>query len=80
MMLEADVVLGKLKTSTKEEDIPIMAHPPNNQSDLSLKEFLQTVNGKKKGAKLDFKTSEAFEASAEILKDVHNTVRNADYF
>lgn len=80
MMLEADVVVGKLKNSPKDEDIPIMAHPPDNQSDLSLKDFLQAVNGSKMGAKLDFKTSEAFEASIEILKDVHNTVRNADYF
>lgn len=81
MMLEGDVVLGKLKSSQKDENIPIMAHPPTNESDLALKDFLQAVNDSKKDAKLDFKTAEAFEASMEILKNTHNSVRNtADYF
>ncbi|XP_031829313.1 protein FAM151B isoform X2 [Nomia melanderi] len=75
MMLEADVVLGKLKTSQKDEEIPIMAHPPATESDLSLKDFLLEVNGTKKGAKLDFKSLDAFNASMAILKDTHNVTK-----
>ena len=36
MMIEADVSIG-------EGDIPIMAHPPKNESDLTLEEFMNTV-------------------------------------
>ncbi|KAG5895535.1 hypothetical protein JTB14_010679 [Gonioctena quinquepunctata] len=41
MMIEADVVLGKLNGN--EAIIPIMAHPPKNTSDLSLETFLQRI-------------------------------------
>merc|ERR1712062_141977 len=50
MMIEADVSAG-------EDGQPIMAHPPDTQSDLSLDLFLETVllateGGAKKGIKL----------------------------
>ncbi|XP_044593167.1 protein FAM151B isoform X3 [Cotesia glomerata] len=66
MMVEADVVLGTVGNSS--EIIPIMAHPPDNTSDLSLADFLTAmIKHKKKGIKLDFKTIETFNASLEIL-------------
>ncbi|XP_032665961.1 protein FAM151B isoform X2 [Odontomachus brunneus] len=72
MMLEADVVLGKLNETDNSSiaEIPIMAHPPENLSDLSLEDFLNTTihkTGIKKGIKLDFKTIQAFEKSKPIL-------------
>lgn len=68
MMLEADVVLGNLQSNATKL-MPIMAHPPNTTSDLSLEEFIEIVlkNGTK-GMKLDFKSIEAFNQSSEILK------------
>ncbi|XP_039305033.1 protein FAM151B isoform X2 [Solenopsis invicta] len=67
MMLEADVVLGNLNNNT--EMIPIMAHPPNTTSDLSLEDFLNITSNSRMGIKLDFKTDEAFENSKSILKN-----------
>ncbi|KAI4501463.1 hypothetical protein M0802_003340 [Mischocyttarus mexicanus] len=73
MMIEADVVLGHLTNSTNTNTtnaIPIMAHPPETESDLSLEEFLTSIlrNGTK-GFKLDFKSIEAFNNSIPILAD-----------
>lgn len=76
MMLEADVVVGKLNVTTNatNPDIPIMAHPPATVSDLSLEDFLRSVVEKNttKGIKLDFKSIEAFEMSKPILNKTHN--------
>lgn len=68
MMLEADVVMGKLSNSNST-NIPIMAHPPAVESDLSLEDFLNIScnNNSSKGIKLDFKSNEAFENSTAIL-------------
>ncbi|XP_033158081.1 protein FAM151B [Drosophila mauritiana] len=70
--IEADIVLGKLNGDG--EDMPIMAHPPANVSDLTLADFLyQIINfnrdheDQKKGVKLDFKSIEVFEGSLDIL-------------
>ncbi|XP_053612344.1 protein FAM151B isoform X2 [Plodia interpunctella] len=71
-MLEADIVLGHISGS-EGPPIPIMAHPPATTSDLSLSEFLSTVQqfnkgkSKPKGVKLDFKSIEAFEKSQELI-------------
>lgn len=75
-MLEADVVMGHTKDNNTQQ--PIMAHPPNDTSDLSLQEFLKTVIEQKnitKGVKLDFKTIEALNASKEILNATHNDLK-----
>lgn len=72
-MLEADVVLGNLNNNT--EMIPIMAHPPNTTSDLSLEDFLNITSNSRMGIKLDFKTDEAFENSKSILKNWRSIVR-----
>lgn len=41
MMIEADVVKGSLFGQSEIQ--PIMAHPPETQSDLSLTEFIEMV-------------------------------------
>ncbi|KAG6798761.1 hypothetical protein HZU73_05564 [Apis mellifera caucasica] len=77
MMLEADVVLGKVTGQDGSVQQPIMAHPPSNESDLSLENFLNTVierKGIKKGVKLDFKSVEAFNASKPILDKVRGNL------
>lgn len=71
MMLEADVSLGNLVgTNDHSTPIPIMAHPPNKTSDLSLEQFIDKIikSGRRKGIKLDFKSKEAFNASESILE------------
>lgn len=79
-MLEADVSLGKLSNATgsNSTDIPIMAHPPSTESDLSLESFLNIniENNGTKGVKLDFKSIEAFEKSKDIIKNLRHGVRN----
>ncbi|XP_011267179.1 protein FAM151B [Camponotus floridanus] len=83
MMLEADVVVGNTGNQT---DIPIMAHPPDKESDLSLENFLNfTYHNNKKGIKLDFKSDEAFTKSKPILKEFREKLTfpvflNADIF
>ncbi|KAL2724186.1 protein FAM151B isoform X2 [Vespula squamosa] len=68
MMLEGDVVIGNL-TNSNNTNIPIMAHPPDIESDLSLDEFLSSVLNTTKGVKLDFKSLDAFERSKPILAE-----------
>lgn len=49
-MLEADVLMREA-----EPEEPVMAHPPDKDSDISLGAWLQEVRGHQKGIKLDFK-------------------------
>ncbi|XP_043258784.1 protein FAM151B [Colletes gigas] len=74
MMLEADVSLGNDTTNTTNMNVPIMAHPPNTTSDLTLQNFLKTVidSNTTKGIKLDFKSIEAFNASKPVLENKMN--------
>jgi hypothetical protein len=72
MMLEADVMLGTLKGGPGDL-IPVMAHPPDNTSDLSLDGFLtevvtSTQKGRRCGIKLDFKTVEVLAPSFTVLQ------------
>ena len=73
MMVEADVSL-----TTNNQ--PIMAHPPNKTSDLSLMEFLDTVlnateAGAKKGIKLDFKDKDAVSKAITILEGLRHRIK-----
>ena len=72
MMLEADILLHPA------DGIPIMAHPPDTESDLSLEQFLKETIGTTKGIKLDFKSAAAIEPSLKILLDItsEQEVRN----
>lgn len=75
-MLEADVVMGKLNSTINQTDIPIMAHPPAVESDLSLENFLElNIRNHTKGIKLDFKSNQAFENSKPILAKLRANVR-----
>ncbi|KAJ9576494.1 hypothetical protein L9F63_006643 [Diploptera punctata] len=72
MMLEADVVMGTVVGGSGDV-IPVMAHPPTNTSDLSLKEFLENVlsvtqKGHRCGIKLDFKSIEVVSPSLDELQ------------
>lgn len=82
-MIEADVLIGShLRDASPSLTIPIMSHPPKNESNLSLQEFLTTIsahNAKNstKGVKLDFKTIEVFNESLPLLKNLWRKVKNA---
>ncbi|XP_044733011.1 protein FAM151B isoform X2 [Chrysoperla carnea] len=77
-MLEADVVLGVLIDNPISKPFPIMGHPPNFISDLSLEKFLLTVfefnqnQNVTKGIKLDFKSIDVFEQSLEIINKLYD--------
>ncbi|KAM4745041.1 protein FAM151B [Anableps anableps] len=64
-MIEADVTMRG--HDTKE---PIMAHPPDTDSDITLKEWLEDVKTNNKGIKLDFKSLEAVSPSLALLEDL----------
>lgn len=49
-MIEADVILRG-----HDPQEPVMAHPPDTDSDVTLSEWLQEVKAHNKGIKLDFK-------------------------
>jgi hypothetical protein len=75
-MIEADIVNGFLVTDVLRENIlPVMAHPPNDTSDISLEDFLRQIkafnNGvtkeRQKGVKLDFKSTDVFQSAIETL-------------
>jgi len=60
--LEADVLLRH-----GPKGIPIMAHPPALDSDLSLNDFLEKSYSSPVGVKLDFKTVEALRGAVDVL-------------
>ncbi|NP_001108279.1 uncharacterized protein LOC100137669 [Xenopus laevis] len=67
-MIEADVLL-------RESKEPIMAHPPETDSDITLQEWLNDVSSCEKGIKLDFKCIEAVLPSLQILAAMKATVK-----
>ncbi len=78
--MEADI----LKIDGKHNE-PIMAHPPNTESDLNFSEFLHTSKSSQKGLKLDFKTQNAIEPCLETIKSIQHEISvpiilNADIF
>lgn len=50
LMIEADIVMRG-----RDPKEPIMAHPPDTDSDITLREWLERVKEYGKGIKLDFK-------------------------
>uniref|UniRef100_A0A665TV32 Family with sequence similarity 151 member B n=1 Tax=Echeneis naucrates TaxID=173247 RepID=A0A665TV32_ECHNA len=64
-MMEADIIMRGC--DPKE---PIMAHPPDTDSDITLKEWLEEVKAHDKGIKLDFKSLEAVSPSLAVLEGV----------
>ncbi|NXG69802.1 F151B protein, partial [Baryphthengus martii] len=54
---------------------PIMAHPPETDSDNTLQEWLEEIVDTDKGIKLDFKSLEAVRPSLELLEHVKQHLR-----
>ncbi|NXV15095.1 F151B protein, partial [Cepphus grylle] len=54
---------------------PIMAHPPETDSDNTLQEWLKEVVSTNKGIKLDFKSLEAVRPSLALLEQVKQQLR-----
>ena len=79
-MIEADVNVGTVEGSTVVE--PIMAHPPNTTSDISLKQFVQRLFEAKtgQGIKFDFKSIDIVEQSLKILQSHEAKVRKFTLF
>ncbi|XP_063701580.1 protein FAM151B [Culicoides brevitarsis] len=77
-MIEADIVLGTLTNNVTAPEQPVMGHPPATTSDISLDSFLRQIlefNNKnssatKKGVKLDFKSTEVFNGSQALLREL----------
>ncbi|XP_024654884.1 protein FAM151B [Maylandia zebra] len=65
LMIEADIVLRG-----RDPKEPIMAHPPDTDSDITLREWLEGVKEYGKGIKLDFKSMEAVSTSLVLLQEV----------
>ncbi|KAK7933742.1 hypothetical protein WMY93_004638 [Mugilogobius chulae] len=65
LMLEADILLRAL-----EPKEPIMAHPPQTDSDITLEAWLQEVKSNHKGIKLDFKSLDAVAPSMQLLEQI----------
>ncbi|XP_035752527.1 protein FAM151B [Egretta garzetta] len=71
-MIEADVLLRGGKGGNGD---PIMAHPPETDSDNTLQEWLEEIIHTNKGIKLDFKSLEAVRPSLELLQHVKQDLR-----
>ncbi|XP_074711309.1 protein FAM151B isoform X1 [Strix uralensis] len=71
-MIEADVLLRGGKGGNGE---PIMAHPPETDSDNTLQEWLKEIVSTNKGIKLDFKSLEAVQPSLQLLEHVKQHLR-----
>ncbi|KFZ48107.1 Protein FAM151B, partial [Antrostomus carolinensis] len=54
---------------------PIMAHPPETDSDNTLQEWLNEIINTNKGIKLDFKSLEAVQPSLELLEHVKQRLK-----
>ena len=67
--LEADIVFIESKHVE-----PIMAHPPQTDSDLKFSEWLILSKSSGKGLKLDFKTDNSLIPCLSILNSVKNEV------
>ncbi|XP_072778192.1 protein FAM151B [Taeniopygia guttata] len=63
-MVEVDVVLRG------GDGDPVLAHPPDTDSDITLQEWLALMVGTNKGIKLDFKSLAAVGPSLELLGQV----------
>ncbi|XP_029430106.1 protein FAM151B isoform X2 [Rhinatrema bivittatum] len=72
-MIEADVLLRAGGTGNEE---PILAHPPQTDSDITLWEWLSEVMKTNRGIKLDFKSLEAVKPSMVLLNGVKTRIKS----
>lgn len=70
MFLEADILFIEELHSE-----PIMAHPPETQSDLKFSEWLDLTIHQGRGLKLDFKTANSIKPCLKLLNSRRNEVR-----
>ncbi|XP_078665182.1 protein FAM151A-like [Branchiostoma floridae x Branchiostoma belcheri] len=82
MMLEVDVTLRGYGTPA-QSDVPVAAHPPLTDSDVTVEEWLEAALRTDKGIKLDFKSLEAVAPTLRMLQShIHHMKRplwiNAD--
>lgn len=79
--IEADIILGSLIDDDSHALQPVMGHPPNTVSDITLESFLSQVlahnrqhssssSNATKGVKLDFKSIEVFRGSLAMLQSL----------
>ncbi|XP_046697981.1 protein FAM151B isoform X2 [Silurus meridionalis] len=69
-MIEADVLLRG-----RDPKEPVMAHPPHDDSDITLREWLEMVGNSDKGIKLDFKSLDAVVESMALLDKVRHRLK-----
>ncbi|KAA0716984.1 Protein FAM151B [Triplophysa tibetana] len=69
-MIEADVLLRG-----RDPEEPIMAHPPEKDSDINLLDWLKEVVKSDKGIKLDFKSLTAVSPSMTLLQEVRDQLQ-----
>ncbi|MBN3308528.1 F151B protein, partial [Amia calva] len=69
-MIEADVLFRG-----HEPVEPIMAHPPDTDSDITLQDWLKEVVTSDKGIKLDFKRLPVVEPSMKVLQSMQGRIR-----
>ncbi|XP_035660277.1 protein FAM151A-like [Branchiostoma floridae] len=72
-MLEADILLRGQGTHA-QTDIPVMAHPPQTDSDNTFQEWLDAALESSKGLKLDFKSIGSVAPSLRILRNKSNLI------
>lgn len=80
--IEADIVLGTIINDPSQIIQPVMGHPPNVVSDITLQSFLTKIldfnrdkdERNRKGVKLDFKSIEVFEGSLSMLTSLWDSV------
>lgn len=78
-MIEGDVILQGQGTESQKM-IPVMAEPPQTESDLLLVDWLDKIKYKtNKGIKLDFSSMDAVEISLQRLKEAHFQVPRGFY-
>ena len=72
-MISGDVILRGQGTSSQSLT-PVMALPPQTDSDISFKDWLQEVKHGSKGIRVHLHSMEAVEISLQILKEFHEAV------
>ncbi|KAL3869513.1 hypothetical protein ACJMK2_042184 [Sinanodonta woodiana] len=74
-MVEGDVMLKGQGTTIKAL-IPVMAHPPATDGEMTLEEWLNRVLlTPRKGFKLDFQTMDSVEVSLQMLHDMKDKIK-----
>lgn len=69
MFIEADILMSQ------KLNVPIMAHPPDVESDLTYDEWLNKCKNSNKGLKLDFKSENVIEQCLIKLKMIKNELK-----